>query len=241
MKLNVYGVPTEVERIGFTSTHRPGEPIGPGDTNNDVYVDADGRKFVEVHITTSWREYDESKDGPIWTEDLWEFVLKNTPKKTLSVGGPAVLRLVPGMNNDNPIVVVFDNEEDAMSYWKTDDVFDGQPDPSEGYNHLHLDGDVNVTWFAHVDVKHMSHEKLQDFIDERYAGWALTNNWLKLDENAYRFVCGDDDADERYCEWVEETLGIKQDVSLDGFCAGCDVWHEPEACMLCRMFNERRG
>lgn len=211
MKLTVYGIPTEVERIGFISPTKPGEPMGPGYIADDVYTAVDGRKFVEVYVTSSWREYDESKDGPIWNEDLWQFVLKNTPKKTVAVNKPAVLRLVPGLNLDNPIVVTFDSEEDATLYWKTDDVFDGQMNPGDGYNDLHLNGKIDVTWFCHVDIKHMNHEQLQHFVDKQYAEWALGNNWVRLDDCAYRFVCGDADADRLYCEWVEETLGIKHD------------------------------
>lgn len=211
MELTVYGIPTEVKKIGFISSYKPGGSIGPGDTTEDVYAAEDGRKFVEVYITSSWREYDEAKDGPIWTEDLWQFVLKNTPKKTISVGKPAVLRLVPGLNLDNPIVVMFDSEEDAVLYWKTDDAFDGQMNPGDGYNHLYLDGKIDVTWFSHIDIKNMNHEQLQNFVDKKYGDWALRKGWLKLDDAAYRFACGDDAADRLYCEWVEETLGIKHD------------------------------
>lgn len=139
-------------------------------------------------------------------------VVRGIPEKTIAVGKPAVLRLVPGLNNDNPIVVTFDSDDDAMLYWKADDVFDGLLlDSGEGYNHLHLDGKIDITSFSHVDIKHMTHEQVQDFADRIYRNWAMGNNWLRLDESTYRLVCGDEYYDKLYCKWVEKTLGILHD------------------------------
>lgn len=74
MVLMVYGKPVEVNYIGFIASFGPNDEVDIGDTTDDVYAAADGRKFVEVYITTSWREYDAEKDGPIWTEETWKAV-----------------------------------------------------------------------------------------------------------------------------------------------------------------------
>jgi len=71
MVLMVYGKPVEVHYVGFVASFGQNDEADIGDTKDDVYAAADGRKFVEVYITTSWREYDAEKDGPIWTEDTW--------------------------------------------------------------------------------------------------------------------------------------------------------------------------
>ena len=74
MVLMVYGKPVEVHYVGFIASFGPNDEADIGDTTDDVYATADGKKFVEVYIATSWREYDAEKDGPIWTEDTWNAV-----------------------------------------------------------------------------------------------------------------------------------------------------------------------
>ena len=42
--------------------------------------------------------------------------------------------------------------------------------------------------------------------DEAYADWCLQNNWLKLDERAACYVCGEDLMDEDWRRWIEIQL-----------------------------------
>ena len=46
----------------------------------------------------------------------------------------------------------------------------------------------------------------QENKDKEYADWCLMNNWHRLDNAAYFYVCGEMPDDEQYAEWAERTL-----------------------------------
>ena len=122
----------------------------------------------------------------------------------LSFNKPCVLRLTPGKENDAAIITVFDVEEDATAFWKADDELMSSYEPASGYNHLHLDGEINIEYFEHIVVRYWSHNDLQKYLDELCADWCLKNNWFKRDREAALFVCGDSMFDEEYLFDEEE-------------------------------------
>ena len=80
-------------------------------------------------------------------------------KKVLSFNMPCVLRQVPGFNNDNPFIVLFEDPEDAKAYWRENEYDDCLCETEEGYNYLYIGQEVDITHFDHVDIKYMSHEE----------------------------------------------------------------------------------
>ena len=118
--------------------------------------------------------------------------------KNIFLHKPSVLRLVPGLNNDNPVVTVFECEEDATAFWKADDEMDNLYDLGSGFNHLYINGEIKVDYFENVTIRYWSHSDLQNYLDLLYANWCLNNNWQKLDREAGLYVCGDDLFDEEY-------------------------------------------
>lgn len=128
----------------------------------------------------------------LWIQKMAEKYNCNDEEYAPFIGKPCVLRLIPGLNDDNPVVTVFDSEEDATTFWKTDDEMENTYEFGAGYNHLHIDGKIKVEYFESVTIRHWSHNDLQNYIDKFYADWCLQNNWLKTDEEAELFVCGDD-------------------------------------------------
>lgn len=75
MTLTIDGEEKKAERVGFITSANPGEYLDPGDTFDDVYrtLGKNGKEYVFCAVTNKWREYDESKDRKIWTEDEWRY------------------------------------------------------------------------------------------------------------------------------------------------------------------------
>lgn len=146
---------------------------------------------------------------------------------------PCVLRLLPGWNNDNPIIVLFDDPEDALTYWHENMYDDDMDGTEEGYNHLHIDDEVEVGHFNHVDIKHVSHDDLLKFIkrgeehwmrkicekypteEEEYNRWysmmERTGNISAYEANLDYYDPLEDDPDLKYADWCLKNNLAKND------------------------------
>ena len=71
-----------------------------------------------------------------------------------------------------------------------------------------LHDQLEEAWRAEINEKYRNTYSEPRNTDEEYADWALTNNWLKLDDAAYFFVCGEMPDDRQYKEWIETQLAI---------------------------------
>lgn len=71
----------------------------------------------------------------------------------------------------------------------------------DGDNRLIYNGKVHH-WDSCVDLATI----FNDEENAEYKDWALGNNWMRLDDDAYEYVTGERPDDEDYKKWVEETL-----------------------------------
>lgn len=69
-----------------------------------------------------------------------------------------------------------------------------------------LHDQLEEAWYSETNEKYRNAYLGPKDTDEEYADWALTNNWMKLDDAAYFFVCGAMPDDKQYEEWVETQL-----------------------------------
>lgn len=108
--LKVHGKTMVARYIGFVATCKPGDMLDLGDTLDDVWMSEDGRKFVEVYVNQSWKEYDSEVDGPIWTDDLWD-IASIINSETTNASDLAywawILQNKAALQDDQPIIDAF--------------------------------------------------------------------------------------------------------------------------------------
>ena len=140
--------------------------------------------------------------------------------KTLFLDKPCVLRLLPDIDGNCPTITVFDSEEDAILFWKEEF---GTVDPIEGgYNDLHRNGKVNIEYFDSVNIRHWSHNDLQDFLDKCYKHWIekLYADWcIKVNDNLmnqYNYNMYPEPSDDE--EWKDYILEMADYINHSGGC-----------------------
>lgn len=60
-----------------------------------------------------------------------------------------------------------------------------------------------LTWLAE-EINSLNYNP--SVADAEYADWCLTNNWMKLDNEAGIYVCGERLFDEEWEEWIENDI-----------------------------------
>lgn len=115
--------------------------------------------------------------------------------KNITFSKPSVLRMVPGLYEDTPVVVLFDSYEDAHTYWLADDSVG--PD---GYNWI-FDANIIVPIyrFDKINVVTATHEQVVAFVERTEQRWR--------DEVCYRYPT-EEEKHERYIQWLEDTGNI---------------------------------
>jgi hypothetical protein len=106
-------------------------------------------------------------------------------KKIIEFNKPCVVYSTDGYNVK---IILFEEENDAKTFWldDTEDMYEYEPEL--GLRQMHLDGKVDIEYLGTVSVLYWTHEDLEKYMDDMYNLWVLKRKGLKYDVSTNQYV-----------------------------------------------------